>query len=196
MTDIQSKEDALDLEALRAGDKRVFAQMVDLYADKLYNLILKLLGDPRDAEDVLQETFISVYQNIGGFEGRSKLGTWLYRIAYNTAMMRLRKKRPETVSIDEPLLLDDGKEVPRQLHDWSALPEQELLTEEGLHHMEEAIRALPESLRSVFVLRDIEGLSTAETGEALGLTETAVKSRLHRARLFLRERLSEYFAEW
>ncbi|HEC22560.1 MAG TPA: sigma-70 family RNA polymerase sigma factor, partial [Chloroflexi bacterium] len=121
---------------------------------------------------------------------------WLYRIAYNTAMMRRRKKRPDTISIDDPLTLDDGEMVPRQFFDWCCLPERDLLSSEALAYMEEAIQLLPDSLKSVFVLRDIEGLSTAETGEVLNLSIPAVKSRLHRARLFLRERLSEYFAEW
>jgi RNA polymerase sigma-70 factor (ECF subfamily) len=196
MTNFHITEESLDIDALRAGDKAAFAQMVDLYADRLYNLVFKLLGNPQEAEDALQETFVSVFRNIHRFEGRSQLGTWLYRIAHNTAMMRLRKKRPDTVSIDEPITLDDGEAVPRQLYDWRDLPEDELLTGESLTYMEEAVRQLPETLRSVFILRDVEGLSTAETGEVLDLSESAVKSRLHRARLFLRERLSEYFREW
>jgi RNA polymerase sigma-70 factor (ECF subfamily) len=196
MTNIQITEDSLDIEALRAGDKAAFAQMVAIYADRLYNLIYKLLGNPQEAEDALQETFVNAFRNIDRFEGRSQLGTWLYRIAHNTALMRLRKKRPDTVSIDEPVTLDDGETLPRQLYDWRDLPEDELLTGESLEYMDEAIQQLPETLRIVFVLRDIEGLSTAETGDVLSLSESAVKSRLHRARLFLRERLSEYFREW
>jgi RNA polymerase sigma-70 factor (ECF subfamily) len=196
MTNIQITEDSLDIEALRAGDKAAFAQMVAIYADRLYNLIYKLLGNPQEAEDALQETFVNAFRNIDRFEGRSQLGTWLYRIAHNTALMRLRKKRPDTVSIDESVTLDDGETLPRQLYDWRDLPEDELLTGEALGYMDEAIQQLPETLRIVFVLRDIEGLSTTETGDVLSLSESAVKSRLHRARLFLRERLSEYFREW
>lgn len=196
MSDISVTEDALDIDALRAGDKTVFAQMVDIYADRLYNLVFKLLGNPQEAEDALQETFVSVFRHIHRFEGRSQLGTWLYRIAYNTAMMHLRKKHPVTVSIDEPITMDDGETAPRQLHDWSDMPEDKLMTGENLAYMEKVIQQLPEPLLSVFILRDIEGLSTAETGDVLNLSESAVKSRLHRARLFLRERLSEYFSEW
>lgn len=191
-----SSEEAIDVEALKRGDKAVFAQVVELYADRLYNLALKLTGDPLEAEDVLQETFLSAYRNIGQFEGRSNVGTWLYRIAYNAAMMQRRKKQPETVSIDEPLTLDDGEDMPRQFFDWCCLPESDLLSSEAIEYMERAIQMLPEALRSVFVLRDIEGLPTAEVADVLGLTIPAVKSRLHRARLFLRERLTEYFSEW
>jgi RNA polymerase sigma-70 factor (ECF subfamily) len=189
-------EDDIDLDALRAGDRAAFAQVVDLYADRLYNVALKLLGDPMEAEDAVQEAFISAYKAVDSFEGRSSLGTWLYRITYNAALMRLRKKRPDTVSIDKPVRLDDGDTLPRQLYDWCCLPERDLMTGEALSHMEEAIALLSDTLRPVFVLRDIEGLSTAETGEVLDISSAAVKSRLHRARLFLREHLSEYFSGW
>jgi RNA polymerase sigma-70 factor (ECF subfamily) len=109
--------------------------------------------------------------------------------------MRLRKRQPATVSIDEPLELDAGDSLPRQFVDWSSVPEEELLTQELRQVMDEAVAELPVSLRIVFILRDIEGLSTEETGDVLGLSEGAVKIRLHRARLELRDRLSVYFAE-
>jgi len=195
MADSSITEATLNLDRLRAGDKAAFAQMVALYADRLYNLIVKLLGNPQEAEDALQETFVNAFRNIHRFEGRSQLGTWLYRIAHNTALMRLRTRRPDTISIDEPVTVEDGEMLPRQIYDWRDLPEDEMLTGEALAYMEAAIQQLPEPLRAVFVLRDIEELSTAEVGEALNLSEPAVKSRLHRARLFLRERLSEYFHE-
>lgn len=196
MTEPVLTEDDIDLDALQAGDKEAFAQVVELYADKLYNLALKVMGDPFEAEDVLQEAFISAYKAIDSFEGRSRLGTWLYRITYNAAMMRLRKKRPDTVSIDKPVRLDGGDTVPRQFFDWCCLPERDLMSAEARSYMEDAIQMLSDTLRPVFVLRDIEGLSTAETADVLEISESAVKSRLHRARLFLRERLSEYFHHW
>lgn len=189
-------EEDIDFDALQAGDKAIFAQVVELYADRLYNLALKLTGDEMEAEDVLQEALISAYKAIDTFEGRSRIGTWLYRITYNAAMMRLRKKRPDTVSIDKPITLDDGQTLPRQFYDWCCLPERDLMSSEAMDYMEEAIQMLSESLRPVFVLRDIEGLSTQETADVLEITVPAVKSRLHRARLFLRERLSEYFSTW
>jgi RNA polymerase sigma-70 factor (ECF subfamily) len=196
MDDTVLSEDNINIRALQAGDKQVFAQVVDLYADRLYNLALKLTGHPQDAEDVLQEALISAFKHIDSFEGRSQIGTWLYRVTYNTALMRHRKKRPDTVSMDEPLRLDGGDVVPRQFFDWCCLPERDLLTSEALDYMQEAIQRLPEPLKAVFVLRDIEGLSTAEAGDVLDLSESAVKSRLHRARLFLREELTTYFSGW
>ncbi len=195
MTEIPSPTDQIDIDRLRSGDKATFAQVVELYADRLYNLALKLSGDAFEAEDILQEAFINAYKNISRFEGRSHISTWLYRITYNTALMRQRKSRPDTVSIDEPIQTDSGDMLPRQLFDWCCVPEKDLLTGEAIEYMGEAIQLLPESLKPVFILRDIEGLSTTEVGDTLELSPAAVKSRLHRARLFLRERLSEYFAE-
>jgi RNA polymerase sigma-70 factor (ECF subfamily) len=187
-------QDAL-LEKLRAGDPAAFAQLVEANQRNVYNLALRMLNDPQEAEDVLQETFLSAYKALPGFEGRSSLSTWLYRIASNASLMRLRKKRPETTSIDEPLELEEGESLPRQFVDWSSAPEDELLSGEARRMMDEAVAELPEGLRIVFILRDIEGLSTQEAGEVLELSEAAVKTRLHRARLALREKLSAYFAE-
>lgn len=186
--------DAL-LKTLQTGDPLAFAQFVEENQSQVYNLALRMLNDPQEAEDVLQETFLNAYKALPGFEGRSSLSTWLYRIASNASLMRLRKKQPATVSVDEPLILDAGDSVPRQLVDWSNLPEDELLSTESRQVMDEAVSELPEALRIVFILRDLEGLSTAETGEVLGLSKGAVKTRLHRARLWLRERMSTYFAE-
>jgi RNA polymerase sigma-70 factor (ECF subfamily) len=183
------------LEKLRAGDPAAFAQLVEANQRNVYNLALRMLNDPQEAEDVLQETFLSAYKALPGFEGRSSLSTWLYRIASNASLMRLRKKQPETTSIDEPLELEEGDSLPRQFVDWSSVPEGELLSEESRRVMDEAVAELPERLRIVFILRDIEGLSTQEAGEVLELSESAVKTRLHRARLALREKLSAYFAE-
>jgi RNA polymerase sigma-70 factor (ECF subfamily) len=186
--------DAL-LPKLRAGDPLAFAQFVEENQRQVYNLALRMLNDPQEAEDVLQETFLNAYRALPNFEGRSSLGTWLYRIASNASLMRLRKKQPNLISVDEPLILDAGDGLPRQLADWSSIPEHELLSNESRQVMDEAVAELPESLRIVFILRDIEGLSTLDTGEILGLSEGAVKTRLHRARLRLRERLSTYFTE-
>jgi RNA polymerase sigma-70 factor (ECF subfamily) len=183
------------LKRLQTGDPLAFAQLVEDNYGQVYNLALRMLVDPQEAEDVLQETFLSAYKALPSFEGRSSLSTWLYRIASNASLMRLRRKQPDTVSVDEPLTLDAGDSLPRQLVDWSNLPEEELLSSESHHAMDEAVSELPEPLRIVFILRDLQGLSTTETGEVLGLSEGAVKTRLHRARLRLRERLSTYFAE-
>ena len=180
--------------AARAGQQDAFAEIVERYSGTIYNLALRLMNDAQEAEDVLQETFISAFRALERFEGRSRLSTWLYRIAYNAALMRLRKRRVSTVSLDEPREMEDGELLPRQLVDWTTLPDDLLLSKEFRGMLDTALASLPESLRSVFVLRDVEGLSTAETAEALGLTETNAKVRLHRARLALRERLTAYLA--
>jgi RNA polymerase sigma-70 factor (ECF subfamily) len=154
-----------------------------------------MLGVEQDAEDVLQTTFIKALQHVSDFEGRSSLSTWLYRIAANEALMMLRRKRP-SISLDEEPEDGDGEALPpRELVDWAGLPEGDLLSAEARLQLEAAIRNLPVKLRVVFLMRDVEGLSIKETSEALDLTETAVKTRLLRARLFLREHLSGYFGE-
>jgi RNA polymerase sigma-70 factor (ECF subfamily) len=132
---------------------------------------------------------------IGGVEGRAGLSTWLFRIAHNAALMRLRRAEPHFVSVDESDEGDDRADVPRQLFDWCCLPEQDFATAEARAELERAVRDLPEKLRTVFILRELEGLSTEATAGALGLSAEAVKARLHRARLWLRERLSGYFTE-
>jgi RNA polymerase sigma-70 factor (ECF subfamily) len=180
--------------ALKADDRAACATMVKLFSPRIYRLALRLMGDPNEAEEVLQETFISACQHVQRFEERSSLGTWLYRIATNAGLMRLRRRQPEMTSIDEPVELEDGEVVPRQLVDWGWNPEGHALNEELRRVMDEAIAALPETLRATFILRDIEGLSTAETAETLGITESAAKVRLHRARMQLREHLTGYFA--
>jgi RNA polymerase sigma-70 factor (ECF subfamily) len=185
----------ISLDALRAGDRQQIARLVEAYSTPIYRLGLRMLGDELDAEDVLQNTFIKALQHVDEFEGRSSLSTWLYRIAANEALMLLRRKRP-TISIDEELEDGDGENMqPRQFADWSSLPESDLLNVEAKQQLDRAIQSLPAKLRAVFVMRDIEGLSIKETGEALDLTETAVKTRLLRARLHLREQLSGYFGE-
>jgi RNA polymerase sigma-70 factor (ECF subfamily) len=180
---------------LKAGDQAAYAQLVEENASAIYRLALRLMGNEADAEDVLQETFLSAFKSIDRFEGRSSLSTWLYRIASNAALMRLRRNEPEQVSVDEPVERDDGELMPRQFFDFCCLPEDDLLREEAREQMKQAIDDLSPTLRSVFVLRDIEGLSTAETAEALDLSESAVKSRLMRARLKLRDQLSRYFSQ-
>jgi RNA polymerase sigma-70 factor (ECF subfamily) len=192
--DKQSSED-FSLEALRAGDKDEFARLVEAYSGVIYRLAIKMLENPQDAEDVLQETFIKAYRNMPGFDGRSSLSTWLYRIATNEALMLIRRHKRVTVSIDEPLETDEQEQMPLQITDWCCLPEEELMSTEARDYMDRAIDDLPYSLRVVFLLRDIEGLSTHEAADVLELSEAAVKTRLSRARLRLRELLSEYYRE-
>jgi RNA polymerase sigma-70 factor (ECF subfamily) len=191
-------EEAILLTGLRARDPAAYREFVELHSANVYNVALKVLGDQQEAEDVLQETFLRAFEALDRFEGRSKLSTWLYRIAYNASLMRLRKrKRMTAFSLDQPQreLAESVEKGSRYLVDWSTLPDDELLTVEARQEMDRAIAELPESLRSTFVLRDIQGLSGAETAEVLGITVQAVKNRLHRARLWLRDRLSGYFVE-
>ena len=185
----------ISLEALVAGDRLEFARLVDAYSGPIYRLGLRMLGTPQDAEDVLQNTFLNALLHISDFEGRSSLQTWLYRIAANEALMLIRRKKPETNLEDAQTEGNADDLIPAQFVDWSALPEAELLSGEGKRTLDQAIAQLPESLRIVFILRDIEELSIKETAEALHLTETNVKTRLLRARLFLREQLSAYYRE-
>lgn len=185
----------LSLELLRNGDKSEFARMVEIHSGIVYRLALKMLDREQDAEDVLQETFIKAYGGLPNFDGRSSLSTWLYRIATNEALMILRKRKGKQVpvSIDEPLDLAEGEMEPLQIVDWCCMPEEELMSAEARQYLKEAVEELPESLKVVFMLRDIEGLSTRETAEVLDLSETAVKTRLSRARLRLREDLTGYY---
>ncbi len=192
---INSQASELSLDALRAGDRTEFARLVDTYSTPIYRLGLKMLGNTQDAEDVLQNTFLNALTHLSEFEGRSSLSTWLYRIASNEALMLIRRKKPN-VNIDDFQSEDsDDVSLPEIFVDWSALPEKELLDGEGKKMLDKAVQRLPESLRMVFVLRDIEDLSIKETAEILNLTETNVKTRLLRARMALREQLSAYYSE-
>lgn len=187
-------DEAALINALLAGDKHACACMVRQHGGQMYAVALRIMGDPDEAEDVVQDAFISACGKVASFEGRSKLSTWLYRITTNAALMRLRKRRDDTVSLDEPQVGDDGDLLPRQLGDWEIDPGRQALSSELRQVMEAAVESLPPSLRAAFVLRDIQGLSTQEAAEALEISETALKVRLHRARLALRERLAGYLA--
>lgn len=190
-----NNETNLSLDALQAGDRTEFARLVEALSPKIYRLALKMMGNPQDAEDILQETFIKAYRNLHNFAGRSSISTWLYRIATNEALMMLRRKQLDTISLDEPVETMESEQEPRQIVDWCCLPEQELLSAETRHHLDQAVAQLSPALRVVFLLRDIEGLSTLETAQALNLSEEAVKTRLSRARMQLREDLSVYYGE-
>jgi RNA polymerase sigma-70 factor (ECF subfamily) len=188
MTENDLTSDGFSLSALNAGDKAEFAKLVEQYSTKIYHLALKMLNDEQDAEDKASRSF-------AGFESRSSLATWLYRIAVNEALMLMRKHRPDTVSTDTDIETEDGQMEPIPVVDWCCLPEEELLSNETRNALNQAIEKLPKPLLTVFTLRDLNGLSIKETASALNLTETAVKTRLLRARLRLREELSSYFSE-
>jgi RNA polymerase sigma-70 factor, ECF subfamily len=142
------KED-FSVEALKARDRAEFARLVEEYSGQIYRLGLKMLHTPQDAEDVLQETFIKAFRHIEGFDGRSRVSTWLYRIAANEALMILRRRQPDFVSIHDTVEGDDGDYEPVQIVDWCCLPESELLSSEGRHMLDQAVDGLPANLRVV-----------------------------------------------
>jgi len=183
------------IQEIISGNRSEFAKLIDAHSNQIYRLAQKMLNNPQDAEDVLQNTFLKAFQNINHFEGRSKISTWLYRIATNEALMIIRKQHPE-VNIGEEYGEEDNEiNSPIQLIDWCCLPESEMVSSESRKELDNAIQRLSEALRIVFILRDIEGLSIQETSKILNLTETAVKTRLLRARLNLREQLSTYYGD-
>jgi RNA polymerase sigma-70 factor (ECF subfamily) len=176
------------LEGLRQKDRLACTCLLKRFAPRLYRLALQLTGEPDEAEDVLQEAFIQACAHVADFEGRSSLGTWLHRIVLNTALARLRRKSLATVSLDMDLELRPTARA--ALVDPAVGPSDAVLTRELGEVLERAILALPDSLRAAFVLRDVEGLSTREAAAALGMGESALKVRLHRARAALRGMLA------
>ena len=178
-----------DLVALaKEGDCEAFGELVNRYQNKIYRLARRLTETQEDAEDVLQESFIRAFRAIGGFKGASKFSTWLYRITVNLAAMKRRSQRHNVESLDEPIMTKDG-EISRDIRDAGIDPLDALIVKEIREHLDRAISDLSPTNRAVFVLRHIEGLSTEETREILNISIPAVKSRLHRTRLALQERL-------
>ena len=177
----------------REGDTRAFGELVRRYEGKIFRLAQHITQNRQDAEDVLQETFLKAYEHLDQFKGDSKFYTWIVRIAVNQALMKLRRRKTDkSVSLDETI--DTGEDtITREIAAWDEDPEQRFSREELGEILDTAVDSLEPPYRSVFVLRDIEELSTEETAEALNLSVPAVKSRLLRARLQLREKLTRYF---
>src|ERR1044072_7432413 len=181
------------VRAAKAGDISAFEKLVHRYDRNVFRIAQHITQNREDAEDVVEDAFLKAYQNLGQFQEQSKFYTWLVRIAVNEALMRLRRRRPERmVSLDEDIKTEEDS-MPREVADWAPNPEQLYGQGELKEILSKTIQGLPPSFRTVFVLRDVEGLSTEETAEALELSVPAVKSRLLRARLQLRERLNRYF---
>jgi RNA polymerase sigma-70 factor, ECF subfamily len=177
----------------RQGDTRAFGELVRRYEGKIFRLAQHVTNNREDAEDVLQETFMKAYEHLDQFKGDSKFYTWIVRIAVNQALMKLRRRKTDkSVSLDEQI--DTGEDtIVREIAAWDEDPEQRFSRDELGGILDHAVDSLEPAYRSVFVLRDVEELSTEETAEALGLSIPAVKSRLLRARLQLREKLTRYF---
>ena len=177
----------------REGDTRAFGELVRRYEAKIFRLAQHITQNREDTEDVLQETFMKAYEHLDQFKGDSKFYTWIVRIAVNQALMKLRRRKTDkSVSLDETI--DTGEDtITREVAAWDEDPEQRFSRGELGDILDSAVESLEPPYRSVFVLRDIEELSTEETAEALNLSVPAVKSRLLRARLQLREKLTRHF---
>jgi len=185
------------VQAIQAGRQELFPELVQRYAQALYNFGMKMCGQPSDAEDVVQETFLNAYKYLESFRYETKFKNWLYRIATSACSKKRRKSKfapQRELSLDEFLPQDEAA-VEKQVPSWAALPLEQLLNEELGQTLRTAILELPEKYRVVLVLRDIEGFSTDEAAQILNLTPSNIKVRLHRARLFLRDRLKTYFED-
>jgi RNA polymerase sigma-70 factor (ECF subfamily) len=192
-SEFEPHPDVALVERVRSGDVLAYDSLVRKYERQVFRIAQHITQNREDAEDAMQDAFLKAYEKLDQFQGHSKFYTWLVRIAVNESLMRLRKRRTgKMVSIDEDIVTDEGS-VPRDLADWAPDPEQNYSRTELGEILRKTIQGLPQGFRIVFVLRDVEGLSTEETAETLNLSIPAVKSRLLRARLQLRERLSRYF---
>lgn len=178
----------------KKGNRAALSQLVSSYSERIYNLALRILRNKEDAEDILQETFLTVLQKLDTFEGRASFFTWIYRITTNASLMKLRKKKINYAEFPDNPDLERNIEQ-KALIDWSQDPSLHMHNAEVKKVLHNAINELSETYRPVFVLRDIEQLSIKETAKILDITEENVKIRLRRARMFLRERLSNYFSE-
>ncbi|MBI4164135.1 MAG: sigma-70 family RNA polymerase sigma factor [Acidobacteria bacterium] len=187
------KDDVALVAEAKAGSYEAFEELVNRYENKIYRLGVNITGSPEDAEDVLQEAFLKAFQHLAEFRADSRFYTWLVRIAVNESLMKLRKKRSDRSVPLEDEIGEDGEPIPRELADWKPNPEQIYAQAEIENVLRDAAQKLPATYRTVFLLRDVEDLSTAETASVLSLTEGTVKARLFRARLMLREELSKVF---
>lgn len=187
------QEDLALLDKIKGGDFNAFERIVKKYEARIYSHCLKFLRNQEDAEDVLQETFLQAHRALESFRGESAFSTWLFKIATNGCLMRLRKKKKVNfVSIDKPLEFD-GFKLQREIVDWSKNPALLHSNDELKHALDRIIGTLPEDKRVVLSLKDIEGFSNIEIGQILGMSVAAVKSRLHRARLIVRDELTNFF---
>jgi RNA polymerase sigma-70 factor (ECF subfamily) len=185
--------DAALVTAAKNGDRSAFEELVNRHERAIFRLAQNITHATADAEEVLQETFLQVYRHLGRFQGGSRFSTWLTRIAINQALMLLRKRSNKVVSLDAPVERHE-EFLPREIADWGPTPEQRYSTTELREILADTLSRLSPALRVVFQLRDVEELSTEETARVLGLSCSAVKSRLLRARFWLRERLNHFFA--
>jgi RNA polymerase sigma-70 factor (ECF subfamily) len=186
-------DEAQLVSAAKAGDTAAFEELLNRYERKIFRLGMNITQNREDAEDVMQDAFLKSFQNLDRFHGDSRFYTWLVRIAVNEALMKLRKRRPNQVSLDEPMGDDADNSFFREIEDWGPSPEQRFAQTELNEILNQVVGELEPIFRVVFILRDVEQISTEETARILGISEAAVKSRLLRARLKLRLKLNKYF---
>ncbi len=182
----------------RAKDYAAFEQLLDRYEEKIFRLAHRFVRNDAEAQEILQDTFLTIWRKLDTFKGDSQFSSWLYRVAANAALMRLRSQRrhPEVSTEELPVdFLDSYGQLPAAGENWARRPDDELQSAELREHIQTAVDALPEIYRTVFLIRDVEGLSTEETAEALQISIPTVKTRLHRARLALREGITRYFEQ-
>jgi len=195
-----SKDELLVKFFVDSQHEEAFTELVNRYSDKVYRLAYRITGNPDDAEEVLQEVFIILVEKLNTFRQESKFSTWLYRVAANASYMFLRggkKNKESEVSFDDYKPYNDhGVLEGVQDKDWSDIPDYKLLSLEGAQLIEKAISELPQEYKIVFHMKDIEGMTSKEIAKILNLSLPAVKSRVLRARLFLRDKLSNYYTEW
>lgn len=191
---IAREDEHLLVAAAKKGDLSAFEELVNRYERKIFRLTLNITQNREDAEDAMQDAFLKSYSHLKDFQGDSRFYTWLVRIAANEALMRLRKRRPNQFSLDEPVAGEEDL-MPREVEDWGPSPEQRFAQTEMKSILSRVIEELEPDYRIVFVLRDMEELSTEETAAAVGISVPAVKSRLLRARLKLRDKLTKYFRQ-
>lgn len=185
------------VELIRAGRSDLFELLAKKYASRIFGMAMRLTRNAADAEDILQEVFLLAFSRLDSFRGDSAFGTWLYKVALNTIYMKLRQRKhaaEETIDEYLPQFDEDGKMLGAVKPAWIN-PEDETIRGQVVDVLEAAISRLPGDYRIVLTARDIEELSTEETAQALGLTQAAVKSRLHRARLCLRRHLEDRFSK-
>ncbi len=183
------------IQAINAGQTEKFEDLVKRYEHKLYNFSLRMCRNPSDAEDMIQDTFLNVFKYLKNFRYETKFKNWLYKVAASTCIKKRRKSKfapDQELSLDE-FSPDDEADKPEHVPEWALLPLEKLLNEELAGVINETIKSLPKKYRLVILLRDIEGFSTAETAQILNLSPSNVKVRLHRARLYLRDKLKGYF---
>ena len=180
----------------RTKDFAAFEELVDRYEDKIFRLAFRFVRNETEAKEIVQDTFLLVWRKLDTFKGDSQFGSWLYRVATNTALMRLRAQRrhPEISTEELPVdYLDNYGQLPAAGENWAKRPDDELQSDELRRRIQKAVDELPDIYRTVFLIRDVEGLSTEETAEVLEISIPTVKTRLHRARLALRDAITRYF---